>query len=338
MGKVIEFNSEYFETTNEIKKILFNAVLDSKDNKNEYDYSEDETLEYLENYVLNLLPKLEKRNWLSKEKQQKFIDSYQEITNAKELISKVFYQLEFIYLTDLDPSLLNESNEYIKLMIENLDVYFEEDISITNIQFIKELLSKLKTTPIRNLFKKFDKEDNYTMNDVIELLLRGEDPLAVSVIIKEIDSIVDDDITEGILTIDRVHSYYYEQSTIIAGMRDAAQEHQEEVKDNVEKIYNYKIVDDVNRILYLKRYNEKYKTIFLTLVKEINEMSINLIQNIELVTTLTDILLHYEERIEELDIDTLKTMTFFATINRFTEIDYNELDKIIEDNKPKQSK
>lgn len=290
--------------TNEIKAIfeLVSSELEEVRKKHWLEM-DDEDYELLEENFKNIKSNIKYDKWLPLYNQKKFVDSFNNLykipktneENYYELYDKVFMELEFITICNLDDYILKNDIERIKLIVHGIAQGIEE----IDLKFLPKYVRDLSDS---RLDKYLDEETSFDdkrdfMADISSCLAEHL-PLDYLLKIKEesknVVSEEVDDLDNGILTINRVKNFYL---TGAYNLNNFFNDIISEITIN-----NLKIMDKIND------YDYDSKDKFLDLVRHIRRKNDGLVDSINYVGELTHMFITNKDKIGELDVSTLLLM------------------------------
>lgn len=304
MTEIIKFKAK--DEINKELKIIFDEIdeyLNREDNAylnhpNEY-YSK------LIKCFYDIYNKLKENRWDNKYN-IKFLDSFKEITFDDDIENKYINQMEYIRLYDfLSGDLFKLNNEYIKILM-----YIGFELDEINEEVYKSVINLLENHLIKESIDKKEEFDEKLkiLLDYIDYAEAGLNPieLAVSIINdkKENQKESIDDLSNGIMTIERIYNFYINQAYFCRSLFETFPSNQ--------------IFDNIKKIILIKNYSNIIQIKFIVLVQKFQEIEQCLDGRFKFMSDLVDIFLHYKEKIEHMDIDDLSNILFFKRINDLT--------------------
>lgn len=295
MGQIIEFNNSLNSTNYKIKEIFKETLDDIKKIREEDMKSEigNNDLDFLNRYIESLSVKAENGNWKTSAAEEKFIDCYNSFKQKNmDKVSKVFLESELIYVSDIDSSILNEDDNYVYSVVSAIDTN-SESFGLNNKVMIDKIIKTVKNSTIKKIFAD-EKNIKRKMENIIEAIVEGEDILTIYSWYNSDNS---DELTldNGILTLNKVYDYYMNQAQGVHEMKTYSYQKTNENAYYEDAEYDRNI-SSISKILLLKHYPEKYKELYLRIVKSIKENR-NLIDQINEVVKLTDFYIENGENI-----------------------------------------
>lgn len=285
MDNVIDI-SDRFNIQNK-KLEIFNNVAKKKDLRKRISSYEVHYQDLLTNFD-KIYDKLQKGLWSNRSDNQ-FVNGFEAITSSDNDEQKYINELEFISLYDLlKDDLYKIKEEYISVLLYTYTLF--EKVSKTEYKKLIECLSNEQI--ISKLDKKTtDGEREAEIFDYFECIMNGINPTAEVLFVDENEN-QSNTLNNGILTIDKIYNFYIEQAIFLKSY----------------DILNENVLSDISKILLIKKYSNKNQIKFIELSKIVKEISLNLLQNIENIISLTNIFLSFDKEIDNISLDTLEKM------------------------------
>lgn len=285
MDNVIDI-SDRFNIQNK-KLEIFNNVAKKKDLRKRISSYEVHYQDLLTNFD-KIYDKLQKGLWSNRSDNQ-FVNGFEAITSSDNDEQKYINELEFISLYDLlKDDLYKIKEEYISVLLYTYTLF--EKVSKTEYKKLIECLSNEQI--ISKLDKKTtDGEREAEIFDYFECIMNGINPTAEVLFVDENEN-QSNTLNNGILTIDKIYNFYIEQAIFLKSY----------------DILNENVLSDISKILFIKKYSNKNQIKFIELSKIVKEISLNLLQNIENIISLTNIFLSFDKEIDNISLDTLEKM------------------------------
>lgn len=285
MDNVIDI-SDRFNIQNK-KLEIFNNVAKKKDLRKRISSYEVHYQDLLTNFD-KIYDKLQKGLWSNRSDNQ-FVNGFEAITSSDNDEQKYINELEFISLYDLlKDDLYKIKEEYISVLLYTYTLF--EKVSKTEYKKLIECLSNEQI--ISKLDKKTtDGEREAEIFDYFECVMNGINPTAEVLFVDENEN-QSNTLNNGILTIDKIYNFYIEQAIFLKSY----------------DILNEDVLSDISKILLIKKYSNKNQIKFIELSKIVKEISLNLLQNIENIISLTNIFLFFDKEIDNISLDTLEKM------------------------------
>ena len=114
---------------------------------------------------------------------------------------------------------------------------------------------------------------------------------------KKVSKEIPDSLTE--YTVDSIHNYYLNQAMFFGTNA---------LSDD--------IFDNIDSIMLINTYDDEVKDKFIELAKFFGNLKHSMLTKIRTISDLTDIFLYLNKEVLKYDIDTLKSMTAFKTMNK----------------------
>ncbi len=301
MADIIKFKSkEYVD-----KKILYMFKKIDRYINSHTDLKEG--YEYLIDYFYNVYEKVKDGKW-DDSSNIIFLNKLYEVTHDKTKEDIYINQMEYIRIYDmLKKDLIKLDAEYIRMF---LNIYYE--FGEVDVNVYKTLIESLSNKMIKNSIdneKEFSKQADKIL-DYTECIIVGNDPIDFAISLKN-ESQVDvkvktefDDLSSGILTIDRIHKYYLEQAMLL--------------KELIDDFPINEIMSNITKTMRIKKFGNSVELKFIELIKIILESTNILIEQLKLVSNLVEIFIYYGKKIDKIDIDDLESLLFYKNINEKT--------------------
>lgn len=230
-----------------------------------------------------------KKGLWSNRSDNQFVNRFEAITSSDNDEQKYINELEFISLYDLlKDDLYKIKEEYISVLLYTYTLF--EKVSKTEYKKLIECLSNEQI--ISKLDKKTtDGEREAEIFDYFECIMNGINPTAEVLYVDENEN-QSNTLNNWILTIDKIYNFYIEQAIFLKSY----------------DIINEDVLGDISKILLIKKYSNKNQIKFIELSKIVKEISLNLLQNIENIISLTNIFLSFDKEIDNISLDTLEKM------------------------------
>lgn len=301
MSNVIDLK-KYFKGSNKrINRIFHDGVYHIKDYKLEndkIDTDELESLDFLEGYLYDLELRTKDNSWKTEAIENKFLELYNYFKTSfgKDVFGDYFINY-FIYLTDIYTPILNEDKYYIELVVTGI-IGKCKQLKLRDKNKVKSILKNITNPILKDKFNAKDDFDLAKMNDIIGGLALGYNPLLISALY-DTDYPEDDNLEEGILTLERIKNYYLSQEELRFY-------YDIEYSDMDEALKKHYIIENILKYIpFINTFSEKYKRIYLNIAKEIISKH-NIDVEINDIVRLTSIYLEMEKQIEEFDIEDIK--------------------------------
>lgn len=295
MNKVIEFKKNNNLEINEQLLYLFDE-LDKEIkifvNSSEYDT---ELFDDLISYFYEVYNKV-KNNSYNNVSTTKFLTKFNSITDEKDKTDKLINSLEYIRLYDiLKGNLFKAGDEIVKLMLY-LPWEFDIDKEFFNnvIKYFQNDTMKKSINEETDRTKKVNKFLEYC--DVIE---KGYNPILMCNDSKEKTEEISLD--KGIMTIDRIYNYYINQANSLRSI--------------TENVPSDEILNELEKILLIKKFNNKIQNKFILIARNIDSNCNVLIDKLKCISSLVIIFLHFKDKLDIMDINILESMVLYKTMN-----------------------
>ena len=295
MNKVIEFKKNNNLEINEQLLYLFDE-LDKEIkifvNSSEYDT---ELFDDLISYFYEVYNKV-KNNSYNNVSTTKFLTKFNSITDEKDKTDKLINSLEYIRLYDiLKGNLFKADDEIVKLMLY-LPWEFDIDKEFFNnvIKYFQNDTMKKSINEETDRTKKVNKFLEYC--DVIE---KGYNPILMCNDSKEKTEEISLD--RGIMTIDRIYNYYINQANSLRSI--------------TENVPSDEILNELEKILLIKKFNNKIQNKFILIARNIDSNCNALIDKLNCISSLVIIFLHFKDKLDIMDINILESMVLYKTMN-----------------------
>lgn len=295
MNKVIEFKKNNNLEINEQLLYLFDE-LDKEIkifvNSSEYD---EELFDDLISYFYEVYNKV-KNNSYNNVSTTKFLIKFNSITDEKDKTDKLINSLEYIRLYDiLKGNLFKADDEIVKLMLY-LPWEFDIDKEFFNniIKYFQNDTMKKSINEETDRTKKVNKFLEYC--DVIE---KGYNPILMCNDSKEKTEEISLD--SGIMTIDRIYNYYINQANSLRNI--------------TENVPSDEIFNELEKILLIKKFNNKIQNKFILIARNIDSNCNALIDKLNCISSLVIIFLHFKDKLDIIDINILESMVLYKTMN-----------------------
>lgn len=295
MNKVIEFKKNNNLEINEQLLYLFDE-LDKEIkifvNSSEYD---EELFDDLISYFYEVYNKV-KNNSYNNVSTTKFLTKFNSITDEKDKTDKLINSLEYIRLYDiLKGNLFKADDEIVKLMLY-LPWEFDIDKEFFNniIKYFQNDTMKKSINEETDRTKKVNKFLEYC--DVIE---KGYNPILMCNDSKEKTEEISLD--SGIMTIDRIYNYYMNQANSLRNI--------------TENVPSDEILNELEKILLIKKFNNKIQNKFILIARNIDSNCNALIDKLNCISSLVIIFLHFKDKLDIMDINILESMVLYKTMN-----------------------
>lgn len=301
MADIINFN----EVKSEIKqanrklKIIFNDVKNFTERRKKFSEYEYYDILFKDFFVIH--DKLKKDKW-SDPNNIDFLNKFERITYDEDKINKYTNKLEYIRLYDkFKKEILNLSDESVKIIFHLVYVFYQ------NIDSFSEIIKWFNHPIIK---KVIDSENNYQMKldlaeSLTETILEGNNPLEYAISIQNEHKILEeektDDLTNGIITIERIHEYFSKQAFYLNCLLESSQ-------------INKQIIN-INKMLVIRKFGNSVEIKFISLINIILESTNILIEQLKLVSDLVEIFIYYREKIDKIDISKIESLLFYKNIN-----------------------
>ena len=295
MNKVIEFKKNSNLEINEQLLYLFDEL--GKEikifvNSSEYDT---ELFDDLISYFYEVYNKV-KNNSYNNVSTTKFLTKFNSITDEKDKTDKLINSLEYIRLYDiLKGNLFKAGDEIVKLMLY-LPWEFDIDKEFFNnvIKYFQNDTMKKSINEETDRTKKVNKFLEYC--DVIE---KGYNPILMCNDSKEKTEEISLD--RGIITIDRIYNYYINQANSLRNI--------------TENVPSDEIFNELEKILLIKKFNNKIQNKFILIARNIDSNCNALIDKLNCISSLVIIFLHFKDKLDIMDINILESMVLYKTMN-----------------------
>lgn len=295
MNKVIEFKKNnnlevngqllyLFDELDKEIKIFVNSI--------EYDT---ELFDDLISYFYEVYNKV-KNNSYNNVSTTKFLTKFNSITDEKDKTDKLINSLEYIRLYDiLKGNLFKADDEIVKLMLY-LPWEFDIDKEFFNnvIKYFQNDTMKKSINEETYRTKKVNKFLEYC--DVIE---KGYNPILMCNDSKEKTEEISLD--RGIMTIDRIYNYYINQANSLRNI--------------TENVPSDEILNELEKILLIKKFNNKIQNKFILIARNIDSNCNALIDKLNCISSLVIIFLHFKDKLDIMDINILESMVLYKTMN-----------------------
>lgn len=295
MNKVIEFKKNNNLEVNGQLLYLFDE-LDKEIkifvNSSEYDT---ELFDDLISYFYEVYNKV-KNNSYNNVSTTKFLTKFNCITDEKDKTDKLINSLEYIRLYDmLKGNLFKADDEIVKLMLY-LPWEFDIDKEFFNnvIKYFQNDTMKKSINEETDRTKKVNKFLEYC--DVIE---KGYNPILMCNDSKEKTEEISLD--RGIMTIDRIYNYYINQANSLRNI--------------TENVPSDEILNELEKILLIKKFNNKIQNKFILIARNIDSNCNALIDKLKCISSLVIIFLHFKDKLDIIDINILESMVLYKTMN-----------------------
>lgn len=295
MNKVIEFKKNNNLEVNGQLLYLFDE-LDKEIkifvNSSEYDT---ELFDDLISYFYEVYNKV-KNNSYNNVSTTKFLTKFNSITDEKDKTDKLINSLEYIRLYDiLKGNLFKAGDEIVKLMLY-LPWEFDIDKEFFNnvIKYFQNDTMKKSINEETDRTKKVNKFLEYC--DVIE---KGYNPILMCNDSKEKTEEISLD--RGIMTIDRIYNYYINQANSLRNI--------------TENVPSDEILNELEKILLIKKFNNKIQNKFILIARNIDSNCNALIDKLNCISSLVIIFLHFKDKLDIMDINILESMVLYKTMN-----------------------
>lgn len=295
MNKVIEFKKNNNLEVNGQLLYLFDE-LDKEIkifvNSSEYDT---ELFDDLISYFYEVYNKV-KNNSYNNVSTTKFLTKFNSITDEKDKTDKLINSLEYIRLYDmLKGNLFKADDEIVKLMLY-LPWEFDIDKEFFNnvIKYFQNDTMKKSINEETDRTKKVNKFLEYC--DVIE---KGYNPILMCNDSKEKTEEISLD--RGIMTIDRIYNYYINQANSLRNI--------------TENVPSDEILNELEKILLIKKFNNKIQNKFILIARNIDSNCNALIDKLKCISSLVIIFLHFKDKLDIMDINILESMVLYKTMN-----------------------
>lgn len=295
MNKVIEFKkNNNLEVNGQL--LYFFDELDKEIkifvNSSEYDT---ELFDDLISYFYEVYNKV-KNNSYNNVSTTKFLTKFNSITDEKDKTDKLINSLEYIRLYDiLKGNLFKADDEIVKLMLY-LPWEFDIDKEFFNnvIKYFQNDTMKKSINEETDRTKKVNKFLEYC--DVIE---KGYNPILMCNDSKEKTEEISLD--RGIMTIDRIYNYYINQANSLRNI--------------TENVPSDEILNELEKILLIKKFNNKIQNKFILIARNIDSNCNALIDKLNCISSLVIIFLHFKDKLDIMDINILESMVLYKTMN-----------------------
>ena len=295
MNKVIEFKKNNNLEINEQLLYLFDEL--DKEIKifvNSSEYNT-ELFDDLISYFYEVYNKV-KNNSYNNVSTTKFLTKFNSITDEKDKTDKLINSLEYIRLYDiLKGNLFKAGDEIVKLMLY-LPWEFDIDKEFFNnvIKYFQNDTMKKSINEETDRTKKVNKFLEYC--DVIE---KGYNPILMCNDSKEKTEEISLD--KGIMTIDRIYNYYINQANSLRSI--------------TENVPSDEILNELEKILLIKKFNNKIQNKFILIARNIDSNCNALIDKLNCISSLVIIFLHFKDKLDIMDINILESMVLYKTMN-----------------------
>lgn len=295
MNKVIEFKKNNNLEINEQLLYLFDEL--DKEIKifvNSSEYNT-ELFDDLISYFYEVYNKV-KNNSYNNVSTTKFLIKFNSITDEKDKTDKLINSLEYIRLYDiLKGNLFKADDEIVKLMLY-LPWEFDIDKEFFNnvIKYFQNDTMKKSINEETDRTKKVNKFLEYC--DVIE---KGYNPILMCNDSKEKTEEISLD--RGIMTIDRIYNYYMNQANSLRNI--------------TENVPSDEILNELEKILLIKKFNNKIQNKFILIARNIGSNCNALIDKLNCISSLVIIFLHFKDKLDIMDINILESMVLYKTMN-----------------------
>lgn len=311
MAEVIELKKYFKGSNEEINKIFHDSLIGIKkyktNNKDIADY-ELESLDFLEGYISNLEVKTKDKSWKPEPIENKFLKHYMFFKDSfgKDTYVEPFIG-HFIYLTDLYAPILNEDKYYIELVISGIIGNCKE-LKLSDKNKIASILKDVTKPILKSKFNVKDEFDLVKMNDIVDGLGKGYNPLLISALY-DADYPEDDNLEEGKLTLDRIKDYYLSQEELRFY-------YDSEYIDLETAKKKHDIIEDLlEKVSCIKSFSKKYQRIYLDVMKKVIKKH-NVDEEIMDVVKLTALYLDHGAQITEFDEEDIEHYLSLKIDNR----------------------
>lgn len=301
MSKIIELNNYRKGDNKRINRIFHDAVWSIKDYKLEHDNIEKyvlDSLDFLECYIYDLELKTKNRTWKTESLENTFIEYYDFFKESfgKDELGNILIN-HLIYFSDLYFPILNEDKYYIELIISGI-IGNGKHLKLSDKNKVKNILKDVTNPIIKDKFNVKDDFDLAKINDIIDGLVNGLNPLLISTLYSE--EYPEYDLEEDILTLSRIKEYYLSEELL---------RFQCDLDFNKDFGSSFIIHDRNEGILknipYINSFSKKYKRIYLDIARSIISKH-DIDAEINDIVRLTSLYLEMGKQIEEFDIEEIK--------------------------------
>ncbi len=311
MAEVIELKKYLKGSNEEINKIFHDSVIGIKkyktNNKDIPDY-ELESLDFLEGYISDLEIRTKDKSWKPEPIENKFLKHYMFFKDSfgKDEFVDTFIG-HFIYISDLYGPILNEDKYYIELVISGIIGNCKE-LKLSDKNKIASILKDVTKPIIKSKFDVKDCLDLAKMNDIIDGMKKGYNPLLISALY-DADYPEDDNLKEGKLTLDRIKDYYLSQEELRFY-------YDSEYIDLETATNKHKIIEEIlEQVPSIKTFSKKYQRIYLDIMKKVIKKH-NIDEEIFDVVKLTALYLDHGAQITEFDEEDIEHYLSLKIDNR----------------------
>lgn len=314
MNNVIQLNKNNYISDNRIIKLF--EDIDKSIKKVTIKYKDEVNIYFFQlcDYFYNVYNKVKNNRWINKTGTDKFLSYYNLIladeTNELDII---FLQLEYIKLFDtVKFELFNLNNNEVKSLINH---FFELEEDNIDISLYKKIVKYLQLPQINDII--YDSESNSEKKgrfvDVILLIKSGYNYLEIINMFNEISDDFED-LTTGIITIDKIHKYYINESTLFVN-------NENQDSDTLHSKINCSLTNNqfnnIDKIVLLNGYSDSLKNKFIFVVQKIESMKVNLYSKLVLISDLVELFIYFKDKLDKLDIENILILLTYKNINEY---------------------
>ena len=103
------------------------------------------------------------------------------------------------------------------------------------------------------------------------------------------------------MTIDRIYNYYINQANSLRNI--------------TENVPSDEILNELEKILLIKKFNNKIQNKFILIARNIDSNCNALIDKLNCISSLVIIFLHFKDKLDIIDINILESMVLYKTMN-----------------------
>ena len=312
MGKVIQFNRK--DGSDSSVKLILYRLRDSLDlliNNSNYFKEDEEYVNVFRNRLSRAIMYLKNNGWKDAAAKERFVEVFNYINRIKlepddflGLYNRLFQNITLFHITDMNPLTLTSANEYVSGIIDVLDNNYRSQL-VKEPLTIREYLKVLNNKKLQQLIL-LDGEDLIEENieDVCGLVDSGTNMQEILTIYSSIDTSVDD-ISTGIITIDRIKKYYsYITDIVYTHELDDLSKTNEERKELYEDYESY--ISTFDRIHELNSIDEKSQSNYIYFIQQIRGcLSNGIFDELAEVKALTNLYLEYKSKLFGVNSDSI---------------------------------
>lgn len=300
MAEIIDFDSIVVNSDSKKKLIEEFNKIEQKINTFIKDNGDDIDNKFKELYIrfMQFKKRANEELFLTDSQSERFLNTYKEICYDEDEFYECYRILEYINIVGLFKNrVLSKESSFIKILIDSIASY--DDITIKDYnKVIPILLNKKIEELLKMQDPKIKKKDK--MIDYIDQILNGYNLLEIYSYEIEKGNTDFDDLSAGIMTIDRIYNFYV---YILEAINS--------IKENCIKNGNM-----IYKMILINSFSNESQLKFINIIKKIKKYNQGLVVQLKFICILVEIYLKLGKKIENYSEDNILTILSYSAINK----------------------